>query len=315
MKPNPSSTSIGLSALVLFLAAVAAAGCTTRHLEAGPDLEPAGLPQYVVGTTFVYSDGTWETVRAATPEKVSWVNHRGYESTGSPDFTHRRSEWQTGKRQGKRRFSPRRDIAFPPATSLWPLEAGKTAGFREDGQWREGQGPESTYVSAWACEVAGTERVSVLAGEFDTWKIVCRRYSTNRFGSASRVKEVRNWYFAPAVGHPVLTTKRYTYHRPSKRVELMAVLPPDNELPAAAQSRMALGLQQSLESNQRGNPVQWNVESQGLSGKTVPLDTFQLENGVFCRRFVQEVWLVEEKRSYHGMACRNADGRWEVPRR
>ena len=315
MNPKPSRTPFLMIAVIFSLAAATFSGCATQGIAPGPDLEPAGIPQYLAGTTFVYANGTWETVIAATPDKVTWKNHRGYISAGSPDFTYRRSEWQTRKRQGNRHFSPRTDISYPPATSLWPLAAEKGAAFRENGQWRETQGPEKTYTSIWSCEVQGTERVSVLAGEFDTWKIVCKRYAANRYGSASKVKEVKTWYYAPEVNHPVLTTWRYTYARPSKSVELMAVLPPENEFPSAASARMKLSLQKSLESNKRGKAVRWEVPSQGLAGQTVPLDTFQLENSVFCRRFVQEVRLVEEKRNYYGMACRNPDGRWVVPRR
>ena len=315
MHINLTRISITILSSILSLFAIMAVGCTARYVEPNPELEPAAAPQYIEGTTFVYSNGSWETVVSASPEKVTWKNHRGFVSAGSPDFTYRRFEWQSRKRRGERSISPRSDISRRPPASLWPLQKGKKAGFREDGQWQDIAGVEKSYASIWSCGVAGTETVSVLAGDFDTWKIDCKRYSVNRFGAASRVKEVKTWYFSPDIGHPVLTTSRYTYDRPSKRRELMAVLPPDGELPPAARTKMVLSLQKSLESNKSGKPLHWELAGQGLSGKTEPRDTFQLKNGAFCRRYVQEVRMVEEKYKYYGMACRSSGGEWYTPRK
>ena len=63
-------------------------------------LPSATLPTYRQGTTFVYSDGSWETVVANSAGQVTWRDHRGYVSSGSADFTRRRAEWQTRTRQG-----------------------------------------------------------------------------------------------------------------------------------------------------------------------------------------------------------------------
>ena len=315
MNTNPSRKSFIILSFTLSLFALTVAGCAARHIDQVSVLEPAPTSQYAAGTTFVYSNGTWEKVISATREMVTWENHRGTISTGSPDFTHRRFEWQTLDRRGTRQISPRNDIAYRPPTSLWPLQKGKKASFREDGQWRDAEGIEKTYSSIWSCEVTGTERVSVMAGVFDTWKITCRRYSVNRYGSASRINEVKTWHYAPEIGHPVLITSRYSYDRPSRRRELMAVLPPENMLSPAANDRMNFSLQKSLESNRRGKAVRWEVPGQGLSGKTIPMDTYRLANNVFCRRYVQEVQRVEEKQNFYGMACRNSEGKWIVPRK
>jgi hypothetical protein len=56
------------------------------------------------------------------------------------------------------------------------LRAGNAASYSETGTWIGKGGAESSYRAVWSCAVTGTERVSVMAGDFDTYKIVCKRY-------------------------------------------------------------------------------------------------------------------------------------------
>jgi hypothetical protein len=104
-------------------------GCTTAQRYSSANQNPEPLPVYRQGTTFVYADGTWETVKAVAPNIVTWKNHRGYTSNGTPDFTHRRIYYKTRTRQGTRTFGPRKDLILSGNETLWPLKIGNTASY------------------------------------------------------------------------------------------------------------------------------------------------------------------------------------------
>jgi len=129
----------------LIIVSLAVTGCTTGKQAIGPDLIPPQLPSYIEGTTYIYSDGTWETVTAATPDMVSWIDHRDQVSNGSPDFIFRRANWQTKNRKGKREFEQRRGLFLGDATTLWPLSKGNSFSYSEIGSWRDKGGPEKSY--------------------------------------------------------------------------------------------------------------------------------------------------------------------------
>ncbi len=299
----------------LMLIILAAYGCATTPPPSGPQLPPAPLPTYEKGTTFIYSNGAWETVTAIAPGRVTWQNHRGYVSSGSPDFTHRPLNWQTKTRQGTRQIAPRQDLLIQRNTSLWPLQIGNSAGFSETGTWSEQEGPAKSSDANWFCEVVGTERVVVMAGEFDTWKIVCKRYSTPKNPASVRVRQAITWYYAPAIEHYVLKTISYYYDRPSRRQELLAVLPPLEGLSASARRRMDASFQQAMEFKKSGQSVPWSIPSTALAGEITPTGTFRLADGSFSRRYIQKLKLPDGQRTYYGMAVRNADGVWVVPRK
>jgi hypothetical protein len=288
---------------------------TKTSQAAGSELRQAPLPVYKKGKTFIYSNGTWETVTASSQALVTWRDHRGYVSSGSPDFTRRRADWQTKTRQGTRQFGPRKDLWIKKKTSLWPLQIGNAATYSETSTRRRKDEPEKSSQYNWSCEVAGTERVSVMAGAFDTWKIVCKRYSTPRNPTKARVREVQTWYYAPEIGHYVLTTNQYFTSKPAKRLELLAVLPPLDGLSASARRRMDTAFQKAMEFNKSGQSVPWSLPGTSVSGEIKPTATFRLEDGRYFRRYVQVFNLPQGQQIYYGLAVRDAKGKWVIPRR
>ena len=294
-----------LIATIAFLSS----GCATSppH-QPGPDLARAPLPTYTKGTTYVYSNGSWETVIDVTPSAVTWENNRGRVSSGPPDFTYKQSSWKLRNRQGVREFAPREDVLAGAAHQLlWPLRVGNVAGHTERGVWSEKGGPEKTYQTNWSCKVAGTERVSVMAGEFDTYAIECARRS------GRRTYELKTWYYAPAAGHYVLVTSKYTYDRPSWQKELLAVIPPDDGLSTAKRKRIAQSFQKTMEYNKSGQPLSFSDKK--IKVEITPTDTFRIDNGTYCRRYVQKMSLPNDKGTFFGMACRETNGAWVIPRR
>jgi hypothetical protein len=298
--------------LVIFMLV---SGCTTAPRSSGPMLNSAPIPSYEVGTTFVYSEGKWEFVMDTSTETVTWRDYRNYVSSGPPDFTRRRTKWETKTRSGTRQYGPRDDLIGYNNITLWPLRAGNRATYSETGTWMDKDGLSATYESQWSCEVPGTERVSVMAGEFDTWKIVCKRYYVSKSKSRSNLREVATWYYSPQVGHYVLKTSKYYYQKKSQRQELLAVLPPLKEFPAEARLKMARNFQHALEFNKRGQSVSWSYQKLKIAGDVTPVDTFKTPDDSYCRRYVQRLNLAGSHRTYYGLAVRGADGVWVVPRR
>ena len=307
---------INIAAIGL-LAALSAYGCASvpAHSDAaGPRLEPAPLPAYSQGTTFVYSDGKWETVIDTTGGVVTWKDYRNYTYSGSPDFTYRPSIWQGKTLSINRQFGPRSDLFIKNTTTLWPLRAGNSASYSEKGTRVSKGGAQSNYQTVWACSVPGTERVSVMAGDFDTYEIVCKRYSVSRKKKTRfRLREVKTWNYAPEVGHFVLVTTEYYTGKKPRRKELLAVLPPLNSISAGTRRQIKRNFQQALESNKSGQTARWSSAELRASVETMPTRTFKTPDGNYSRRYIQKLTLPDGQRTYYGMAVRNAGGVWEIP--
>lgn len=52
---------------------------------------------------------------------------------------------------------------------LWPLEVGKTVRYDYSGVGKDG----SPWQAVWRCEVEAQERITVVSGEYDAFKVVC----------------------------------------------------------------------------------------------------------------------------------------------
>lgn len=301
--------------LLLFLILIFPIGCSTAPQPAGTNIVSPSPPSYELGTTYVYSNGSWETVAGISPQVVTWQDHRGNVYNRYPDFTYRSVNWKTRKREGSRQFGPFSYYFVKGNNSLWPLQKGNVSSFKEMVTSRKIGGPEKSYQVNWTCEVIGTERVAVMAGGFDTWRIDCKRYNNFQDPSKARVREIRTWYYAPEIKHYVLTERHYSSRKSARRLELLAVLPPLNELPDVTRNRMSSAFQAALEYKKRGETAAWSIPSTSWSGQITPTGTFKLADGVFSRRYIQKVNYPDGQRIYYGLAVRNSDGIWLVPRR
>lgn len=299
---------------VLLLAGIS--GCTFSRAATLAETDPEPLPVYQEGTTYVYTDGRWETVYKVGPEGVTWHNHLGHLSTGSADFTYRHATWKTQTRSGGRSFRARSDwLGRLAATSVWPLATGKKAHFIESGRWQDDKGKMHTYLSRWRLEVSGRTRVRVKAGEFDTWKIVARRFSSGGAFKESRLREIRTWYYAPAVGHYVKMESNFLGRRPKTSLELVAVTPPVNGMTAEARRSVQAAFQQALEEKRSGVTQSWQLAEYDLAGSVTPVATFRLGSGTYCRQYIQQLNRAREEKVFYGLACRTPKGEWEIPRR
>ena len=314
---TPYNLICGHAALIFcFIIIGVISGCATSGSIQNPDLKPASLPNYIEGTTFVYSDRSWETVQEVTPDSVTWVNHRGRISIGTHDFTHRPSKWKSRTQRGQREFTPVKSALNQLNETLWPLRKGNAVRFNESSFRVHKDGTQKSYRSEWTCKVGGTERVSVLAGQFDTWKIACTRWSIpSRSERISRARETKTWYYAPQVGHFVLRKNVYHTRKPPRKLELLAVIPPHNRLPSKARQRLDQSLAEALEHKKSGQFLQWSLPDAGISAIVTPTSSFENFNNSFCRRYEQKVTVHKQTKTYYGMACRDSNGTWEIPRR
>lgn len=290
-------------------------GCSTAPGPAGTDAGSPSLPVYELGTTYVYSNGSWETVADISPQSVTWHDHRGNVYHRAPDFTYRPVSWETGSRQGSRQIVPRSDSLVQKNSSLWPLQEGSTATFTEVVTSHKTGEPEKTYRVNWTCEVIGTERVAVMAGDFDTWRITCNRYNKFQNPSKAAIKETRIWNYAPEVKHYVLTEKIYSGGKTARRLELLAILPPLNGFSDSARRQMNNAFQMALENKRRGETAAWSTPDTSESGRITPLETFKLADGRYSRRYIQKIMYPQGLRIYYGLAVRDSNGRWIIPRR
>ena len=306
---------VGCRNLLPFLVFIFLASCSTTPRPAGSNIASAPLPSYEVGTTYVYSNGSWETVAALSPQLVTWQDHHGNTYNRYPDFTHRAVNWKTRTREGIRRFGPFSYYSVRGDNTLWPLQKGNRSSFREMVTTRKIGGSGKSYQVNWTCEVIGTERMAVMAGEFDTWRIDCKRYNNFQEPSKARILEIRTWYYAPEIKHYVLERRQYSSRKPARRLELLAVLPSVNGLSDATRHQMNTAFQTALEYKKRGESAAWSMPSTSWSGQVTPTKTFKLADGRYSRRYIQKVNHPDGQRVYHGLAVRDASGKWVVPRR
>jgi len=68
---------------------------------------------------------------------------------------------------------------------------------------------------------------------------------------------------------------------------------------------------QALEFSSSGTSVEWNNPDNGNHGSVTPTRTFK-EEGRYCREYVQEVFIGNEKQKAYGKACRQPDGNWKI---
>jgi surface antigen len=78
---------------------------------------------------------------------------------------------------------------------------------------------------------------------------------------------------------------------------------------------MNAAFQTALEFKKRGESTTWSVPSTSWSGQITPTKTFTLADGRYSRRYIQKVNRPGGQRIYHGLAVRDASGKWVVPRR
>jgi surface antigen len=313
-----------LSLAIITVWSILLSGCLPQHTQNSTDiinaitLPPAPLPTYTTGTRYVYSNGTWEEVSEVKGGTITWTNHKGNIKKTTADFTRRSSDWETSKRKGYRSIE---SVIYPfgsQSRTLWPLQTGKTVNYKEEGIWKLKGGIQKRSQAFWKCSVKGAIRISVIAGEFDTWKILCTKYKNEEKSISSSPREYKTFYYSPKVGHWVRTLHEYQSNmdKQDKLKELVAIIPNfSNNLDRDAQKHLELTFQQALEKNKRGQAVSWKRKKDRLSVETVPLVSYWKNDKTVCRQYIQRIQSSNTTQEYFGIACRDAKGIWKIPKR
>lgn len=309
--PSPSLR----SALVVVLSASALSGCIGDPVyqdlsslswgtsNAGPKLPPAPLTAPDVGTRYYYSNGVTERVTAVSGDTVTWINNRRHKLVSHRDFTAPETFIETTNREYRRVF-------HGTPNALWPLSTGKTAKFTVVNRVKsKGAKTDTAYTQRWQCAVDGTERIRVLAGTFDTYKVTCKRFSPT-----FRFYQKRTWNYAPEIGHYVRRVDYYKYPGKSYTRELTAVYSILPGAPVSIRREIRRTFQEALENHKSGVPLSWRDKKSGAATTVVPILTYKAASGAFCRTYRQTVTLNGKTRLYPGVACREGRLKWVIPR-
>ncbi|HEY9163957.1 MAG TPA: hypothetical protein VIN57_05030 [Magnetovibrio sp.] len=313
--PTPGNLSVSRLPAIVAIATLATAlgGCQSVQLPSLPNfnassgpapvMEPAQLPTFHVGDKYYYSNGAREQVVSIDGETVNKISVSGRKLT---DFRNFILPQPYAEGSTKEYFA----ATNSPTNVLWPLSVGKSERFSTEGRTvTKETGNASEYMQRWQCEIAGTEHIRVLAGEFDTYRVECKRYSVSNTWWQNRT-----WYYAPSIGTYVL--RRDFYKSSGEYIrELTAVRPSLDDLSDDVRQNVIHTWQDALENKQSGETKSWTDKKTKTSVQVEPLQTYRAQNGQFCRTYKQYLTRKEVTRFYTGVACRTGKLKWRTPSR
>jgi peptidoglycan hydrolase-like protein with peptidoglycan-binding domain/surface antigen len=273
---------------------------TAEALSGAPLGDP---PLYEAGSTYVYSDGRVDTVVGLKGDTVRWQRNDGTKFTTYRNFLLPRVYWQSEDESGKW------TVDGKPWT-LWPRSSGEEIAFSATAvvQQAGGTGGLTRSTEDWRCRFAGRKRVTVIAGTFDTVKLVCQRA-----GGESAPALSRAWYYAPGIQHYVRLEERETTGTAAKQTELITIRPGGQGWPPIARAALSRAVEQALETVSNGRATPWRSSGVDTRVTIKPTSRFQSGEGRLCRTFLQTWSDGQGRRSYPGAACRDDSGRWRIP--
>lgn len=175
--------------LVVGVIVGALASCTT-----GPEtkpvttaLSPALQPDDAVGDTYVWDTGeglVTDQIVAIRDGYVSWESSDGGSWTAATDFALPATRWSDPAEHGEGEQK-----ATEIRGAVFPLQVGNDMTMKVEGR-------SDRYPDGWRnrrdCEVKSQENITVPAGSFDSYKVVC-----------VSGKRTRTFFYSPEVGHIV----------------------------------------------------------------------------------------------------------------
>ncbi len=275
---------------------------TTGHSD-NPGLAGKMLPLYAAGDTFVYSDGRTETVTGIDGDRVRWRSNDGAVFTAHRDFVlpaiHRETEL----------LSEETTVDVGPG-DLWPLKAGQEISFiaKTKVTYKASPSPRSGFTSRWHCLVEPPRTISVAAGTFETWRVVCRTSEPSSYGPSERV-----WDYAPRIRHFVRREESFESPASVSRAELVAIQPAGKHWPPAARAGLGWALQQALETKTEKQSIEWRSSGVDAEVTITPTTALSTSDSPYCRTYEQTVRQPRGQRIYPGKACRSASGKWLIP--
>ena len=176
-------------ALSLASAMAVVAGCQSTKVETAAvkaELAPAVVPTFAVGSKWTWrekgkEDLTSEIV-SVDGNKVAIQSDNGCKATFTGDGFNLWTRWENcGGSTGS--------SAYERPSGIFPLEVGKKETYKASGKNDKGH----TWSNTWTCKVTETANVTVPAGSFDTYHVVCKEE-----------RRRKDYYFAPELGTSVI---------------------------------------------------------------------------------------------------------------
>lgn len=293
--------SIAVLALALLVAGCGGGLPARRSAQDGLRLAPAPLPAYGVGDSFAFDDGRTYTVVSVDRDRLTWDAGSGFRFVGFPDFVAPYLGWTQTDASGRRQSGASEPVAS--SLALWPLKVGNRVSFRSRDTYTGADDRRVSFEQRWRCWVDGTRTITVPAGRFDTFEVICDRHYENDW--AQRIR----WFYAPAAGHFVRRIDDYPY-RSSFRIDLVAYGPRPTALPPEGELLRTGAVQRALEGNLSEQPL--TLRQNGLEVSVTPLRTVLTAEGSFCREYRQELRARSRTSTQQAFACRHPDGEWRT---
>ncbi len=274
-----------------------------RATGAVPNVRLGDPPAYETGSTYVYSDGRVDIVVGLKGDTVRWQRNDGSKFTTYRNFLLPPVYWQSEAGSGKSTVDGK-------PWSLWPRSSGREVAFSATTVEQEAGGAGSLTRSsqAWRCRFGGQKRVTVVAGTFDTVKLVCERAAGESAPALRRV-----WYYAPSIQHFVRLEDRKGAGTTAEKIELTAIRPGGRDWPPIARAALSRAVAQALETVSNGRATPWRSSGVETRVTIEPTSRFRSGEGRLCRTFLQTWSDNQGRRSYPGTACRDDAGRWRIP--
>jgi surface antigen len=76
--------------------------------------------------------------------------------------------------------------------------------------------------------------------------------------------------------------------------------------------RMSQTTGQALENNEDGEASTWENPNSDHRGRVKPVETYQRDDGTYCREFQHTVYIDGEAKDAYGTACRQPNGDWKI---
>ncbi len=295
--------------LFVFAALFCLPGCATNMTQAPPSqklegLPPARLTDARMGDRYYFANGRREKVIAVDDGLVLIRRSSRYRYSAFPDplFPAARVERSSG-------ISEKRVKGLEPAGSVWPLEMGNSVKFEvltSKGGMSEGDVAQSGRY--WNCSVDGMERVAIVSGEFDSYRIECIRKNRR-----NRIKQYTTRYFAVDIGQVVMRIDRYP-DKPDRKLELLAFQPDMDMLGKRSQRRFRKYFQKVLDSVPSGTTKSWWSRASDTRIHLTPTKSLKFESGHYCRNYLVRISHKGLLRRGAGLVCRDKAGRWRIPK-
>lgn len=78
------------------------------------------------------------------------------------------------------------------------------------------------------------------------------------------------------------------------------------------EQRMTSTTADALENNRTGEASTWENPDTGHRGRIEPTETYQRDDGQYCREYHHTIYIGDEPKDAYGTACRQPDGSWKI---